>query len=101
MLLGAFKQFQQSQSLIGMASYSLIGIRSSLNLFATVLKKVLQSPVSFFDTTPIGTVFIPAQIDPILTPTISTGRILSRLSKDQDTLDTELPLTMMQVIFTF
>ncbi|KAJ4474310.1 multidrug resistance-associated ABC transporter [Lentinula aciculospora] len=60
--------------------FGLIGIRSSLNLFASALKKVLISPVSFFDTTPIG-------------------RILSRLSKDQDKLDTDLPLTMMQKQF--
>lgn len=57
---------------------SLVGIQSSLNLFESALKSVLASPVSFFDTTPLG-------------------RILSRLSKDQDTLDTILPLTMMQV----
>lgn len=57
---------------------SLIGIHSSLNLFTSALKSVLASPVSFFDTTPLG-------------------RILSRLSKDQDTLDTVLPMSMLQV----
>ncbi|KAJ3794827.1 multidrug resistance-associated ABC transporter [Lentinula aff. detonsa] len=60
-------------------AFGQIGIRSSLNLFASALKQVLTSPVSFFDTTPIG-------------------RILSRFSKDQDTLDTQLPLIMMQFL---
>ncbi|KAJ3898403.1 multidrug resistance-associated ABC transporter [Lentinula edodes] len=96
-LYASFGAGQALFSFLLTCAFGLIGIRSSLNLFVTVLKKVLQSPVSFFDTTPIGTVFIPAQIDPILTP---TGRILSRLSKDQDTLDTELPLTMMQFLAT-
>ncbi|KAJ3847227.1 multidrug resistance-associated ABC transporter [Lentinula lateritia] len=80
-LYASFGAGQALFSFLLTCAFGLIGIRSSLNLFATVLKKVLQSPVSFFDTTPIG-------------------RILSRLSKDQDTLDTELPLTMMQFLTT-
>ncbi|GAW10561.1 multidrug resistance-associated ABC transporter [Lentinula edodes] len=80
-LYASFGAGQALFSFLLTCAFGLIGIRSSLNLFATVLKKVLQSPVSFFDTTPIG-------------------RILSRLSKDQDTLDTELPLTMMQFLAT-
>lgn len=53
---------------------SIIGLIASLRLFRSALKGVLHSPVSFFDTTPMG-------------------RILSRLSKDQDTLDTQLSIT--------
>ncbi|KAF5354262.1 hypothetical protein D9756_007067 [Leucocoprinus leucothites] len=64
---------------LGFAVMSLI---ASLNLFKTALKGVLRSPVSFFDTTPIG-------------------RILSRLSKDQDTLDNELSMTLMQFLNMF
>ncbi|KAF8882128.1 hypothetical protein BD779DRAFT_1675113 [Infundibulicybe gibba] len=53
-----------------------------LNLFKAALSSVLRSPTSFFDTTPMG-------------------RILSRLSKDQDTLDTELAVTLWQFLSTF
>ncbi|KAK7049860.1 hypothetical protein VNI00_005290 [Paramarasmius palmivorus] len=64
------------------ASYcvAIIGIRASYSMFRTALHKVLKSPVAFFDTTPMG-------------------RVLSRLSKDQDTLDTLLPLNMLTFLF--
>jgi len=60
-------------------SFAFASLIASLNLFKAALSHVLRSPTSFFDTTPIG-------------------RILSRLSKDQDTLDTELATTLWQVI---
>lgn len=47
-------------------------------MFKAALNGVLRSPVSFFDTTPMG-------------------RVMSRLSKDQDTLDTQLSMIMYQV----
>ncbi|KAF8797620.1 hypothetical protein BYT27DRAFT_6936091 [Phlegmacium glaucopus] len=52
------------------ASFVIMALIASLNLFWTALNAVLQSPTSFFDTTPLG-------------------MILSRLSKDQDTFDNE------------
>ncbi|EEB88677.1 hypothetical protein MPER_13351, partial [Moniliophthora perniciosa FA553] len=55
----------------------IIGINASFSMFRTALSGVLKSPVAFFDTTPMG-------------------RVLSRLSKDQDTLDTLLPFNMLQ-----
>lgn len=57
------------------------------------MTRVLKSPVAFFDTTPIGMstrrymVFFSSAL----------GRIISRLSKDQDTLDSELSMTLNQV----
>ncbi|KAG6865425.1 hypothetical protein C0991_002663 [Blastosporella zonata] len=63
-------------------SFAFASLIASLNLFKTALTHVLRSPVAFFDTTPIG-------------------RILSRLSKDQDTLDTELASTFWQFLSTF
>ncbi|XP_066494056.1 ATP-binding cassette sub-family C member 12-like [Tiliqua scincoides] len=47
-------------------------LRASSNLHDTVFSKILQSPMSFFDTTP-------------------TGRVMNRFSKDMDELDVRLP----------
>ena len=79
-----------------METFSVMSLFASLNLFKTALNAILRSPTSFFDTTPLG-----------LSPSlfyfclyhwyIYIGRVLSRLSKDQDTLDNELWLTLMQV----
>ncbi|KAG6877944.1 hypothetical protein C0993_001802 [Termitomyces sp. T159_Od127] len=63
-------------------SFSLMCLVGSLRLFKAALKGVLRSPVSFFDTTPMG-------------------RIQSRLSKDQDTLDVEIAVTLWQFLSTF
>ncbi|KNZ81013.1 Multidrug resistance-associated protein 1 [Termitomyces sp. J132] len=61
--------------------FSLMCLVGSLRLFKAALKGVLGSPVSFFDTTPMG-------------------RIQSRLSKDQDTLDVEIAATLWQFLST-
>ncbi|RXW15854.1 hypothetical protein EST38_g10001 [Candolleomyces aberdarensis] len=58
-------------------SFAFACLTASLNLFVSALNGVLRSPISFFDTTPMG-------------------RILSRFSKDQDTLDTEMSMIMFQ-----
>ncbi|KAF9020670.1 multidrug resistance-associated ABC transporter [Hymenopellis radicata] len=57
-------------------------LMAGLSMFKSSLAHVLGSPVSFFDTTPMG-------------------RILSRLSKDQDTVDAELSLTLTQFLVMF
>lgn len=54
---------------------------ASLRVFKAALSGVLRSPTAFFDTTPMG-------------------RILSRLSKDQDTLDSELAITLWAFLST-
>ncbi|XP_030576502.1 multidrug resistance-associated protein 9 [Archocentrus centrarchus] len=55
--------------------YTYVTLRASCKLHDTMFKKIIASPMSFFDTTP-------------------TGRILNRFSKDQEEVDTVLPLHM-------
>ncbi|THU93933.1 multidrug resistance-associated ABC transporter [Dendrothele bispora CBS 962.96] len=59
-------------------TFAIVNLSASFKLFRTAFLHVLRSPVSFFDTTPMG-------------------RVLSRLSKDQDTLDNQIATTMMQL----
>nr|XP_060643937.1 ATP-binding cassette sub-family C member 12-like isoform X1 [Anolis sagrei ordinatus] len=75
-----FYQLVYGMSIIGMIILSFIKgfvftkttLRASSNLHNTVFYKILQSPMSFFDTTP-------------------TGRVMNRFSKDMDELDVRLP----------
>ncbi|XP_054625875.1 ATP-binding cassette sub-family C member 12 isoform X3 [Dunckerocampus dactyliophorus] len=55
--------------------YTHVTLKAACTFHDTMLKKVMASPMSFFDTTP-------------------TGRILNRFSKDQEELDNVLPLHM-------
>ncbi|KAI0717423.1 multidrug resistance-associated ABC transporter [Cerioporus squamosus] len=60
---------------------SQLSLTAGLRMFKTAFMAVVRSPVSFFDTTPLG-------------------RIMSRLSKDQDTIDTELAQIATQLLLT-
>ncbi|KAJ7589468.1 multidrug resistance-associated ABC transporter [Mycena floridula] len=60
---------------------AMTALSAAYNIFQTSLTKVLRSPVSFFDTTPLG-------------------RIMSRMSKDQDTIDKDLIMTVTQLMLT-
>lgn len=67
-------------------------------MFKASLNAVLRSAVSFFDTTPMGT----SETNPKLAEEIDMadvyiGRVMSRLSKDQDTIDTEISMIAFQV----
>ncbi|XP_030582176.1 multidrug resistance-associated protein 9-like [Archocentrus centrarchus] len=55
--------------------YTCSTMRASCTFHDTMFKKVVDSPMSFFDTTP-------------------TGRLLNRFSKDQEEVETVLPLFM-------
>ncbi|XP_070762761.1 ATP-binding cassette sub-family C member 12 [Enoplosus armatus] len=55
--------------------YTWVTLRAACKLHDTMFKNIIASPMSFFDTTP-------------------TGRILNRFSKDQEEVDTVLPLHM-------
>ncbi|KAI1798260.1 multidrug resistance-associated ABC transporter [Ganoderma leucocontextum] len=60
---------------------SMMSLTAGLKMFKRAFLAVVRSPVAFFDTTPLG-------------------RIMSRLSKDQDTVDTELAMIANQVLTT-
>ncbi|KAJ3537700.1 hypothetical protein NM688_g6639 [Phlebia brevispora] len=63
-------------------SISLTTLSAGLRIFKASLAAVLNSAVAFFDTTPMG-------------------RVMSRLSKDQDTIDTEISMIAFQLLSTF
>ncbi|XP_031731713.1 multidrug resistance-associated protein 9-like [Anarrhichthys ocellatus] len=56
-------------------SLTWVTLNAATKLHDTMFKKIFSSPMSFFDTTP-------------------TGRILNRFSKDQEEVDTVLPLNI-------
>uniref|UniRef100_A0A8C1VKV3 ATP-binding cassette, sub-family C (CFTR/MRP), member 12 n=1 Tax=Cyprinus carpio TaxID=7962 RepID=A0A8C1VKV3_CYPCA len=56
-------------------TFTKVTLRASSKLHDTMFKRILGSPMSFFDTTP-------------------TGRLVNRFSKDQDEVDAVLPFNM-------
>jgi len=79
-----------------MSTFSVMSLFASSNLFKTALNAVLRSPTSFFDSTPLGLSLSLFSIS-LSISMMYIGRIVSRLSKDQDTLDNELSMTLMRV----
>uniref|UniRef100_A0A7E4W8A1 ABC-type glutathione-S-conjugate transporter n=1 Tax=Panagrellus redivivus TaxID=6233 RepID=A0A7E4W8A1_PANRE len=84
--LGTIEIICMALSLLALAVGS---IKASISLHHPVLSAILRSPMSFFDTTPVG-------------------RVLNRLAKDIDVIDMQLPLSfryfancIVQVAFTF
>lgn len=63
-------------------SLALSAIFASRTLHNSMLQNILRSPMSFFDTTPLG-------------------RILNRFSKDTYIIDEVIPRTLRSFIFTF
>ncbi|TBU42097.1 multidrug resistance-associated ABC transporter [Dichomitus squalens] len=82
--MGTYAALGVSSGLFAFAlswNMSMLSLTAGLRMFKKAFLGVLRSPVSFFDTTPLG-------------------RIMSRLSKDQDVIDTELALIAFQVLTT-
>ncbi|KAK0521189.1 hypothetical protein OC834_006756 [Tilletia horrida] len=78
--MGLYAGFGVAQAVfvfMGSFSVSVAGFYASLSLYKRSLGGVLNSPISFHETTP-------------------TGRIVNRLSKDVDTLDMQLPSNLFQ-----
>lgn len=67
-------------------------------MFRASLWAVLHSAIAFFDTTPMG-----KRIQRRLRSAVANeraGRVMSRLSKDQDTIDTEISMIAFQLLST-
>ena len=67
--------------LTGTISLALAVIFASKTLHSRMLKNILRSPMSFFDTTPLG-------------------RVLNRFSKDIYTIDEVIPRSIRMFLFT-
>ncbi|KAK9543036.1 hypothetical protein VZT92_000849 [Zoarces viviparus] len=75
MIYGVMVVVMVTLAIIKCFSYTWVTLNAATKLHNTMFKKIFSSPMSFFDTTP-------------------TGRILNRFSKDQEEVDTVLPLNM-------
>ena len=67
--------------LFGTISLALAAIYASHSLHSNMLKNILRSPMSFFDTTPLG-------------------RVLNRFSKDIYVVDETIPRSIRLFLFT-
>ena len=82
--LGIYAVFSAAQvAFVLFSSFSLAiaSIFASRTLHAKMLKNILRSPMSFFDTTPLG-------------------RVLNRFSKDIYTIDEVIPRSVRSFLFT-
>ncbi|XP_017012708.2 multidrug resistance-associated protein 1 isoform X2 [Drosophila takahashii] len=78
---GAFGFGQVLSKYLSGLALAIGGLHSSMNVFNTLLRTGLKWPMELFDTTPLG-------------------RILSRYSKDVDTVDSTLPAISAQLLNT-
>ena len=76
---------------------SLAGLKAALQLFKMALRGVIRSPISFYDTTPMGMSCLSFLKNDFYDMVRFVGRILSRLSKDQDVMDNQLSFVVYQV----
>ena len=79
---GALGLLQSVFILLGAFSLAIAAIFASRRLHNSMLTNILRSPMSFFDTTPLG-------------------RILNRFSKDTYVIDEIIPRSLRSFIFTF
>ena len=72
---GVLGLFQGLCIMIGSLLLAIFTLNAALKLHSTMLLRVMRSPMSFFETTPLG-------------------RILNRFSKDVDIVDTQIPMNI-------
>ena len=83
--LGVYSALGVAQALLvffAVFALAIAAIFASRKLHAKMLKNILRSPMSFFDTTPLG-------------------RVLNRFSKDVYVIDEVLPQSARAFLFTF
>jgi ATP-binding cassette subfamily C (CFTR/MRP) protein 1 len=68
--------------LIEEVTFALGSVKAAGRIHREMLHSILRTPLSFFDTTPVG-------------------RILNRFSKDQETVDSQLPASIMDFMMSF
>ena len=82
--LGIYTVFNTGQVVfvfLSTFSLALAGVYASRSLHSSMLKNILRSPMSFFDTTPLG-------------------RVLNRFSKDIYIIDEAIPTAISQFLYT-
>jgi ABC-type multidrug transport system fused ATPase/permease subunit len=67
--------------LIEEITFALGSVKAAGRIHREMLHSILRTPLSFFDTTPVG-------------------RILNRFSKDQETIDSQLPASIMDFLMS-
>ena len=77
---GVLGLFQGLSIMMGTVLFAKYTLNAATKLHKTMLVRILRSPMSFFDTTPLG-------------------RILNRFSKDIDIVDNQIPMNM-RMLFT-
>ena len=78
---GVLGLFQGISIMIGTVFFAIYTLNAATKLHKTMLQRILRSPMSFFDTTPLG-------------------RILNRFSKDIDIVDNQIPMNLRNMMNT-
>jgi len=81
-IFGMFGLFQGIFVLFASIAKEKAIVRSSISLHRTLLESIMKSPMTFFDTTPLG-------------------RIVNRFSKDIDSVDHKIPHTVHSWLMSF